>query len=42
MGQWLPASGHHVGSGSSYELYRNTPADVPPHELRTELYLPIA
>jgi AraC family transcriptional regulator len=42
MGQWLPASGHRVGSGSSYEHYRNTPADVPPHELRTDLYLPIA
>ncbi len=42
LGEWLPRSGHRVGEGSSYEVYRNTPADVPPEELRTDLYLPIA
>jgi AraC family transcriptional regulator len=42
FGEWLPRSEHRVGEGSSYEVYRNTPADVPPEELRTDLYLPIA
>jgi AraC family transcriptional regulator len=28
--------------GPSYEIYRNTPAQVPPDKLVTELYLPIA
>jgi AraC family transcriptional regulator len=42
MGEWLPASSERVGSGASYEVYRNTPMDVPPAELRTELYLPLA
>jgi AraC family transcriptional regulator len=42
MGEWLPKSGHRVGTASSYEVYRNTPMDVAPHELRTDLYLPIA
>ena len=42
MGEWLPKSGHRVGEGPSYEVYRNTPMNTPPEELRTELYLPIA
>jgi AraC family transcriptional regulator len=42
MGEWLPRSGHRVGEGPSYELYRNTPANARPDELRTDLYLPIA
>lgn len=42
MGEWLPSSGHRVGEGSSYEIYRNTPAEVPPEELVTELYVPLA
>jgi AraC family transcriptional regulator len=42
MGSWLPQSGHRVGNGPSFEIYRNTPAQTPPEELRTELYLPIA
>jgi AraC family transcriptional regulator len=42
MGEWLPSSGHQLGPGLSYELYRNTPATVPKSELITELYLPIA
>jgi AraC family transcriptional regulator len=39
MGQWLPQSGERLGHGHSYEIYLNTPMDVPKHELRTELYL---
>jgi AraC family transcriptional regulator len=41
MGEWLPQSGYRMGEGMSYELYRNTPADVPKEELRTELYIPL-
>lgn len=42
MGEWLPASGHRTGSGVSYELYLNNPANTPTPELRTELCIPIA
>jgi len=42
MGQWLPRSGERVGEGSSYEVYRNTPMNAAPDELRTDLYLPLA
>lgn len=42
MGQWLPQSGHRFGEGLAYEIYYGTPADTPPDELRTELYLPLA
>jgi AraC family transcriptional regulator len=40
-GEWLPASGHRIGRGVSYEIYRNTPATVPKEALRTEMYIPI-
>jgi AraC family transcriptional regulator len=39
--EWLPKSGHRAAAGPSYEIYLNTPEQVPPSELRTELYLPI-
>ena len=42
MGEWLPKSSFRVGSGLAFEIYRNTPGDVPERELRTELYLPLA
>jgi AraC family transcriptional regulator len=42
MGQWLPESGERSRDGDSYEIYLNNPTDVPKHELRTELYLPLA
>jgi AraC family transcriptional regulator len=42
MGDWLPKSGHRVGQGDTYEIYRNTPEQVPKSELRTELYVPLA
>ena len=41
MGEWLPASGHRVGAGASYEIYRNDPTKVPKEELRTDMYIPI-
>jgi AraC family transcriptional regulator len=42
MGEWLPKSGERVGEGSSFEVYRNTPADASPADLRTDLYVPLA
>ena len=36
------ASGNRIGDGVSYEIYQNTPAQVPKQELRTELYVPLA
>jgi AraC family transcriptional regulator len=42
MGEWLPKSGHRVGEGVCYEVYRNNPGQVPPAELLTELYVPLA
>jgi AraC family transcriptional regulator len=42
MGEWLPKSGERVGSGASFEVYRNNPTNAPPEQLRTDLYLPIA
>jgi AraC family transcriptional regulator len=41
MGEWLPKSGLRIADGMSYEIYRNTPAEVPKAELRTELYVPL-
>lgn len=41
MGEWLPQSGERMTDGVSYEIYRNTPATVPPEQLETELYLPL-
>jgi AraC family transcriptional regulator len=42
LGEWVPASGHRIGDGVSYEIYSNTPELVPKQELRTELYVPLA
>ena len=41
MGEWLPASGHRVGPGASFEIYRNTPMTTPKDQLVTELYISI-
>ncbi len=41
MGGWLPASGHRLADRPSFEIYRNTPMDTPPDQLRTEIYVPI-
>lgn len=42
MGEWLPASGHRMGSGASYELYLNNPTNATAADLRTELRIPLA
>jgi AraC family transcriptional regulator len=41
-GEWLPSSGHRLGEGVCYEVYRNSPAVVAEDELRTDLYVPLA
>jgi AraC family transcriptional regulator len=42
MGQWLAGSGERMGAGNTFEIYLNTPQDVPKKDLRTELYIPLA
>ena len=42
MVEWLPRSGQRPGSGTSYEIYRNNPMNAKPHELITEIYIPLA
>ncbi|MEO8702827.1 MAG: AraC family transcriptional regulator [Kofleriaceae bacterium] len=42
MGDWLPASEHRLGTGVTFEVYRNTPETAPPEKLETELYVPLA
>ena len=42
MGQWLPKSGERLGDGVVFEVYQNTPAEVPKEQLKTDLYIPLA
>ena len=42
MGGWLPKSGHRVGNGESFEIYRNTPMTAKTEDLETDLYVPLA
>ncbi len=42
LGEWIPASGNRIADGVSYEIYANTPEQVPKKDLRTELYVPLA
>jgi AraC family transcriptional regulator len=41
LGEWVPASGHHLGAGASYERYLNNPTNTRKEDLRTELYASI-
>ena len=41
MGEWLPSSGHRVGEGVAYEVYRNNPMNAKPDELLTDMYVPL-
>jgi len=41
LGQWLPDSGHRLGTGECYELYLNHPGQVAEAELQTLLYVPL-
>lgn len=38
---WLPASGHLLRDAAPFEIYLNNKKEVPPHELRTEIWIPI-
>jgi len=39
--EWLKQNRETPGKGMSYEVYRNTPMNAKPHELVTDLYLPL-
>jgi AraC family transcriptional regulator len=39
--EWLARSSETLGDGMSYEIYRNTPMNAKPHELVTDVYLPL-
>ncbi|MCB8821515.1 AraC family transcriptional regulator [Microvirga rosea] len=39
--EWLPRSGEEIGDQPVFENYLNTPRDVPPSELLTEVTLPL-
>jgi AraC family transcriptional regulator len=39
--EWLPQNGESVGHAMSHEIYRNTPMNAKPHELVTDVYLPL-
>lgn len=41
-GAWLSQSGQRRGKGPTYERYWNTPMNAKPHELKTELFIPLA
>ena len=41
MEEWLPQSPYRLGSGPRYERYWNTPMNVKPEQLKTDLYLPL-
>jgi AraC family transcriptional regulator len=41
LGEWLPASGHRMKDGVSFEIYRNTPENAAKDALVTELYAPL-
>ena len=42
LGEWLPASGHRLGPGPSFERYLNNPSNAAPSELQTEVCIPLA
>jgi AraC family transcriptional regulator len=39
---WLPASGERDRGTPSFEIYANDPREVPPEEILTLIYLPLA
>lgn len=41
LGVWLPQSGYSIGAGGTFEIYRNTPGEVPDEDLHTDLYLAV-
>lgn len=41
LGVWLAESGYSIGPGGTFEIYRNTPAEVEPDQLHTDLYVAV-
>jgi AraC family transcriptional regulator len=41
-GVWLPASGREPGDAPPFEVYRNSPVEVTPDALLTDVYIPLA
>jgi AraC family transcriptional regulator len=41
LGGWLPSSGHRIGPGGTFEIYRNYPTTTPPEALTTDLYIAV-
>lgn len=41
LGVWLPASGHEPDDAPIFEAYLDDPREVPQHELRTDIHLPL-
>ncbi len=41
FGVWLPESGQEPADAPSFEVYLNSPMEVPPEDLLTELHLPL-
>jgi AraC family transcriptional regulator len=41
LGGWLPASGHRIGPGGTFEIYRNDPTTTAPEALITDLYVAV-
>ena len=42
FGQWLPSSGERDSDAPSFEVYANDPEKVPPEEVLTLIYVPLA
>lgn len=40
-GVWLPTSGREPANAPPFEVYRNSPAEVAPEDLLTDVYLPL-
>lgn len=41
FGEWLPASGREVADAPGFEVYHNSPEQVAPEELLTEILIPL-
>jgi AraC family transcriptional regulator len=41
LGVWLPNSGHEADDAPVFEVYLNSPVDVPPTDLVTDIHLPL-
>lgn len=42
LNEWIPQSSYRAGTGPRYERYWNTPMNVRPEQLKTDLYVPLA